>query len=53
MLLTHLRPTAALFLSLRVLPATNFLQALRLLAIPLVPTSRLVDTGAVFAQANA
>ena len=53
MLRAHLRPTAALLLSLRVLPAANQLQALRVLAIPLIPAPGLVDASAVFAQTNA
>jgi len=53
LLLAHLLPEATLLLPLRVMPAANLLLALRLLAIPLIPSPRLVDTPAALAQTNA
>lgn len=53
LLLTHLRPKPTCLLPLRVLPAADLLQAHRVLAIPLIPTPRLVDAPATLAQTNA
>jgi hypothetical protein len=52
LLLTNLRSTSPMLLAFRSLPAAYLLQAFRLLAVPLSPTSWLVDLTAPFAQTN-